>query len=95
MSVLYALSVKNGIPPQYFLDIMELYELKAIINQYENDYQENWGQIRIIAYSGYQPQELKFPWDEDEDKIVSTEEEKEATRKFALELQNKMNGVNN
>lgn len=74
---------------------MESYELNAIIKQHENDYQDNWSQTRIIAYSGYQPTELSFPWDVAEEKIIVTEEEKEATRKFAKELQDKMNGINN
>jgi len=105
-SELYAIAVKMGVQPQYFLHKMEMYELKAIIELYESDYKENWNKERIIAHSIYQSQSSKalkytdvlaFPWDEDDVEISKAinPAERERLKQYVLDMQAKMNASNN
>ena len=103
MSEIFGICVKMGIPPDYILDRMENYELKAVINQYENDFKEKYERTRLVMHSIYQSQNTKqlkysdimsFDWDEDEVKEVKDPAERERLKQYALNLQNEMNGSN-
>jgi hypothetical protein len=93
-----------GIPPAYFLDEMENYELMSIIQESENQYIENWNRTRVLVHSIYQSQNsksldyediFKFPWDEEEEVIETIPKKtKEELKQYALELQDKLNGIN-
>lgn len=61
------------IPPNYFLDEMTIYEVEALLEEYNNTYQDSWEQTRWIGYilalsNGgkiKKPSDLmKFSWEE-------------------------------
>jgi hypothetical protein len=65
------------IPPSYFLDEMQMYEVEPLIDKYNQDYRDRWEQTRFIAYvqascAGAKiskPSDLiKFAWDEEKQK---------------------------
>ena len=98
---MYAICVSMGVSPSYFMDEMEIFELEAIIKQYENKFKENWHQTRIIAHSIYNYQAtkpieytdvLKFPWDNQEEEDIEIDEiNLDELRKYAIEMENKLN----
>lgn len=71
------LTLKYGIAPDYVLDKMQTYEVKAIMEfGYYKD-QENWEQTRLISYINAQchsnkklkPADIvKFPWEDEKGK---------------------------
>jgi len=99
---MYAICVSMGVSPSYFLDEMEIFELEAIIKQYETQFKENWYHTRIIAHSIYNSQAtkqieytdvLKFPWDnQQEDNNETVEINVDELRKYAVEMENRLNG---
>ena len=95
---MYGICVRMGISPGYFLDEMEGFELKAIINESDNVFKANCEDIRKIQHAIFQSQSTKaldltdiqrFPWDESEIVTpVKTDQEREA---YALEMLNILN----
>jgi hypothetical protein len=88
-----------GVPPLYFLDEMEPYELKAIINESDNVFKSQCEDVRKIQHAICQSQNSKtlqltdvqkFPWDESEVTNVP-KRSKDEREKYALEMQNKLN----
>jgi hypothetical protein len=93
-----------GVNPLYFLDEMEPFEMKAIINEAENVFKDNWEQSRRFTHAIYRvnsTEDLKltdviiFPWDEIDPETIAPERTKEERDNYALAMQNKLNNVSN
>lgn len=85
VSELYAiLTLRLHYPPEYVLDKMELYEVKAVMEYEYLSYKDSWEQSRLIAYMIAQTNStkrlkltdiLKFQWEkEDADTAISNED---------------------
>ena len=66
------LVIECGLNPEYFLDRMEPYEIRAALDGARFKNRESWEQTRLMAYISAQsnstkqlkPEDiLKFPWD--------------------------------
>lgn len=76
VSELYAiLTLRLHYPPEYVLDRMELYEVKAVMDYDYLAYKDSWEQSRLVAYMIAQTNStkqlkltdiLKFHWEKDE-----------------------------
>lgn len=104
MSELYAiLTLQLHLPPDYVMDKMEFYEIRAVMKYQYYAYKDNWEQARLISYLVAQVNSKKklklsdimeFEWDKDNaalNKSVSNEEIaklREDAKKVALMLQN-------
>lgn len=82
-----------GVQPLYFLDEMQPQELDAVLNQFSNNYKNQWEQVRFISYiqascfasKGLKPQDLiRFTWEQEQQEIL-TPEEFEVRKKQMLE----------
>jgi hypothetical protein len=69
-----------GIQPQYFLDEMTWFELDAVLQQYYNQYKNQWEQTRLVAYYCAAPfaklsmtDIIRFAWDKKESDIKPEE----------------------
>ena len=72
---MYALIVlEAGIAPDYFLDSMQMYEVKAVLENLQYKNKTSWEQARMIAYVIAQCNSTKklkptdimqFSWDDD------------------------------
>ncbi|MDR5579858.1 hypothetical protein BJP75_00012650 [Bacteroides thetaiotaomicron] len=81
ISELYALIVlEAGITPDYFLDSMQMYEVKAILENLQYKNKTGWEQARMISYIIAQTNStkqlsptdiMKFDWDEAKEKDTS------------------------
>lgn len=88
-----------GVPPLYFLDEMEPFELKSIITESDNVYKSNCEDVRKIQHAIYQSQSSKalkledvqkFPWDEIEVTNVTTRTPEER-KQFAQKMEQIIN----
>lgn len=81
ISELYALIVlEAGITPDYFLDSMQMYEVKAVLENLQYKNKTSWEQARMISYIIAQTNStkqlsptdiMKFDWDEAKEKDTS------------------------
>lgn len=81
ISELYALIVlEAGIAPDYFLDSMQMYEVKAVLENLQYKNKTSWEQARMISYIIAQTNStkqlsptdiMKFDWDEAKEKDTS------------------------
>lgn len=64
-----------GLSPEYVLDRMEKYEVRALLDNMHLKVKENWEQTRMLSYIVAQTQSTKklkmtdiitFPWEEQE-----------------------------
>lgn len=78
---MYALIVlEAGIAPDYFLDSMQMYEVKAVLENLQHKNKTGWEQARMISYIIAQTNStkqlsptdiMKFDWDEAKEKDTS------------------------
>lgn len=93
---------RGGVSPAYFFDSMSLGECAAFLRGMHRREQDAWERTRMLMYTMCQVNStkeleptdvLRFPWDEDapmED--AASEEDIEALRKKAKELEQFING---
>lgn len=77
MSELYAiLTLQLHLPPEYVLDKMEFFEIRAIMKHKYYAHKDTWEQSRLIAYLIAQVNSknklklsdiIEFPWDKEND----------------------------
>jgi len=81
-----------GVQPQYFLDTMEVFELEALLEQYYQQYKDNWEQVRLMCYYTAAPWSehlkltdvLKFNWDDKE--VQPSKEERNRAAEDLLKM---------
>lgn len=94
-----------GVPPAYFLDEMEPYELSSILTEQEAQYKDTWERTRMVVHAvrqGYSDKVLEardvieFPWDKkrvvEVDPNALTKEELEV---YAKSMEDMLNGKTN
>lgn len=90
--------VEGGLPPDYVLDRMELYEVPHLVKAIEQKRRPQWEQARMISLvvanafgAKIKPKHLPFPWDEE--KAETEKVDVKAMRKKLNELKKKKNAV--
>lgn len=77
------LTLKYGYPPEYVLDKMRMYEVRAVLEYGYLKDQEQWEQTRLTAYITAQSNStkklkitdiVKFPWENENGKPKATPE---------------------
>lgn len=107
MSEIYSMLVlRHGLSPQYVLDEMETYEIKALMNCEYYSHKDDWEQARLIAFMIAQVNSRKklkfeditsFYWEkEEEESTAITKSDIQRLRERAKEYLNieKQNGGN-
>lgn len=91
-----------GISPDYFLDEMSIFEVDALMMQYNRDYQNRWEQIRFISYitALSNGQKLKTPKDLisfnwEEDTVIKTKPNKHQVDEMLMSFQASLRNVDN
>jgi hypothetical protein len=89
-----------GVDPLYFLDEMEPFEVRAIVQESENIFRDKWEQTRRLTHAVIQGNSTKaltltdvmpFPWDEIDPETITPERTKEEREQYALAMQDKLN----
>lgn len=86
------LVLKHHLPPQYVLDEMEMYEIRALMDFEYYSHKDEWEQTRMIAYMIAQTNSTKrlkmqdickFYWEEEEHDTSITKQDIERLNKMA------------